>query len=234
MIVWLASYPRSGNTFFRVVLHHVYNLKTFSVYDEAEAGVADVTGHEKLPAPLTELAAAPETYFIKTHNLPQDNAPAVYLVRDGRDALVSHANYLLSFRMKEKEIPLSHAPVRRFEQVLEDLIADKPRFGGWSGNVRAWVGRPMARTVVIRFEDLIASPQSEVEKGVAALGLNLAALSGEVVPDFAALQAQSPEFFRRGKAGAWRDEMPERLHQLFLRHHRVVLEQFGYPTTSMP
>ena len=234
MILWLASYPRSGNTFFRVVLHHVYNLKTFSVYDEAEAGVADVTGHEKLPAPLAELAAAPETYIIKTHNLPQDNAPAVYLIRDGRDAIVSHANYLLSFRMKGKEIPFPDDPACRFERVLEDLIADKPRFGGWSTNVRAWAGRLRAKTVVIRFEDLIASPQAEVEKGIAALGLNLGVLSGVVVPDFASLQAQSPEFFRKGKPGAGRDEMPERLHQLFLRHHRVVMEQFGYSTTSMP
>ena len=34
MIVWLASYPRSGNTFLRVVLHNVYGVSTYSVYED--------------------------------------------------------------------------------------------------------------------------------------------------------------------------------------------------------
>ena len=34
MIVWLASYPRSGNTFLRMVLHFVYGQKTYSLYND--------------------------------------------------------------------------------------------------------------------------------------------------------------------------------------------------------
>ncbi|HMJ91237.1 MAG TPA: hypothetical protein VK530_15560, partial [Candidatus Acidoferrum sp.] len=90
MIVWLASYPRSGNTFFRIVLHHVYNLKTFSVYNDPELekiGVAEVVGHETMPASLDELRSSSEVFFVKTHELPADKDPAIYIVRDGRDAL---------------------------------------------------------------------------------------------------------------------------------------------------
>ena len=31
--IWLASYPRSGNTFLRIVLAQVFGLKTASVYE---------------------------------------------------------------------------------------------------------------------------------------------------------------------------------------------------------
>ena len=34
MVVWLASYPRSGNTFLRIVLHRLYGVPTYSVYDD--------------------------------------------------------------------------------------------------------------------------------------------------------------------------------------------------------
>lgn len=234
MIVWLASYPRSGNTFFRIVLHHAYNLKTFSVYDDPvleRIGVAEVIGHEDLPAPVETLRASPEVFFIKTHDLPTDNSPAVYLVRDGRDALVSHARYVQSFRKKSPGLFSSEE--RDFERTLEKLIATKPQFGGWSEHVRQWTTRADARTVVVRFEELIASPQAEVEKAIDALGLNLQKLSGGIVPDFAALQKQSPEFFRKGRTGSWRDDMPPRLQELFYQHHRPVMEDFGYlPVTA--
>ncbi len=230
MIVWLASYPRSGNTFFRIVLHHAYNLKTSSVYEDAvldRVGAADIVGREKLSAPIEELRARPEVFFVKTHDLPTDDSPAIYLIRDGRDALVSHAKYVLSFG-KKKGIPFLHSEQKEFERALEKLIHEKPQFGGWSNHVRSWTSRPNAKTVVVRFDELIASPQQEVEQALAKLGLNLQALSGGVVPDFAELQKQSPEFFRKGKTGAWRDDMPPALQDLFMQHHREVMEQFGY------
>ena len=43
MIVWLASYPRSGNTFLRVVLHNVYGVATYVRYDGTCKDI--ITGH---------------------------------------------------------------------------------------------------------------------------------------------------------------------------------------------
>ena len=39
---------------------------------------------------------ASDIYFVKTHELPteNDNSPAIYLVRDGRDVLMSYAHYI--------------------------------------------------------------------------------------------------------------------------------------------
>ncbi len=51
MIVWLASYPRSGNTFFRVILNSIFDIKTYSIYDDkgdigADEKTSETVGHE--------------------------------------------------------------------------------------------------------------------------------------------------------------------------------------------
>jgi hypothetical protein len=33
VIVWVASFPRSGNTLLRIVLHRLYGIGTSTVYD---------------------------------------------------------------------------------------------------------------------------------------------------------------------------------------------------------
>jgi hypothetical protein len=33
MLVWVASFPRSGNTFLRIILHRLYDIQTSTVYD---------------------------------------------------------------------------------------------------------------------------------------------------------------------------------------------------------
>ncbi len=82
-MIWLASFPRSGNTFFRIVLHEVYSIPSSSYHLEPDK-------------PLD-----PDYYtypVVKTHLLPDQlkprdpNIPSIYLVRDGRDALVSIAH----------------------------------------------------------------------------------------------------------------------------------------------
>ena len=57
-------------------------------------GAADVVGHRRRESSIDELAATGDLHFVKTHRLPRAEARAVYIVRDGRDALVSYARYL--------------------------------------------------------------------------------------------------------------------------------------------
>src|SRR5262249_16232902 len=122
MIVWLASYPRSGNTFLRVALHALYGVPTYSVYDDDDP-VAQRAGPALLasppsPAPPPAMRDSPGTHFVKTHKRRKpDGCPAIYLVRDGRDAVVSHA------RLRASEAG------RPFEELLREEIT-RPHFAG--------------------------------------------------------------------------------------------------------
>jgi hypothetical protein len=83
-MIWLASYPRSGNTFFRIVLEEVYGIES-SIYHHNPELVLDAA---YAPYPM-----------VKTDLLPDQLEPnnpdisAIYLVRDGRDSLGSMAHH---------------------------------------------------------------------------------------------------------------------------------------------
>lgn len=236
MIIWIASYPRSGNTYYRMLLSRIYGLKTYSVYNDPvfyDLGASQAVGHEQLPAPIEELSADQAFYFVKTHDLPADDKPAIYLVRDGRDALVSFTNFLISFSKGRRGVSTRIKDVfygGKFRHILRDLIVSSARYGGWSNNVMGWTGsRKKGDTFVIRYEDLIADPGLWLEKSMDHFGIKR--LTSDVdgnIPDFRALHKEWPQFFRKGRTGSWREEMPKALHDLFWKHHAAVMNAFGY------
>jgi hypothetical protein len=239
MIVWLASYPRSGNTYFRMLLHHLHGLKTYSVYDdpllERMDGSADAVGHEKLPGSIDELDSHETVYLVKTHHLPRDERPAIQIVRDGRDALVSYAKFMQSFENPFVSMGWLNRAVRSLTGWKEDaailqglILSSGGDFGSWAENVVAWRSRS-AQTGLVRYEDLVADPQGEVcrvlkELGISGYGRGAAA----DVPDFAKLNRLWPQFFRQGHSGTWRSVMTPRLERLFWKNHRQGMEKLGY------
>jgi len=221
-MIWLASYPRSGNTFFRIVLDEVYGIESssFSAIDP-QATTKDYQNYQ----------------VVKTHVLPEylapadPDIPAVYLVRDGRDALVSMAWHRTNMV----------APGTSFkDNLLRAIQAKNSHFGGWSRHVEHWQRRA---SIVIRFEDLIQDPLQCVES-IRPL-LQLPPPRKDKLPTFADLKSSdfefrssqiigwaTPEirqkFFRKGKVGAWTEEMPRWMQWLFYYHHGRALRQLGY------
>lgn len=223
MLIWIASYPRSGNTFFRHALKRVFGLDTFEKYSwGANHASLEMEGYSELgELSLAELSKADQNYFIKTHDLPDDDNPAIYLVRDGRDALISHTHFTL-----EHDRKVANPSPDLFRDTLHALIETDSSFGGWSGNVRAWAARS-APTAIVKFEDLISDPQASVCEAMAHIGFQPPENRLEPLT-FGELNRTYPQFFRRGKVGAWRDEMPRDLHALFWRRHGQTMRQFGY------
>ena len=122
--IWVASYPRSGNTLLRTILHDVFGRDTTSLYPPPDVG-ADVQkrlGYVPLSAALrTDLA------FVKTHDLPHGNDPAIYLYRDGRCAIMSYLYYVRVFT--------------NIENLDFSAIAQgQPNGVNWSEHIRAWRG----------------------------------------------------------------------------------------------
>jgi hypothetical protein len=234
MVIWLASYPRSGNTFFRILLHYLYDLETYSVYPLQDAGqqsLEDVdklrllVGQPEIPFDLQAAAVDSAPWYIKTHDLPgEDEAPAILIVRDGRDALVSYAHFLL----KTTEGMDACNDTHLFETTLEQIITgDQPNaFGGWSRHVSAWLNRA-GQSAIVRYEDLIVDPIDTVQVALEQSDVEPRPVRGPA-PSFEALHEKVPWFFRRGRIGTWQDELSPRLQELFLDLHGDVLTRLGY------
>jgi hypothetical protein len=219
VIVWVASFPRSGNTFLRIVLKNLYGVRTSVVYDVdgvAERLGADLVGFTERPAPVEVMRSSDEVHFVKTHRQRDDQIdegdPAICLVRDGRDALVSWA------RMN------GGSDAARYEAELRTMILRRDRVGtgSWGSNVLSWLLPPAPHRHVLRYEDLVRDPRPTVGRVMAALVADL--------PSFADLRRTDDRFFRRGHPDTHRDELPEALHRLFWSRpdNRAAMRLLGY------
>jgi hypothetical protein len=231
MIVWIASYPRSGNTFFRTVLWESFGrLKSGTIYSRRSEPLAARKGFglEVDPEALDRLRRSPEPVFIKTHALarPDDDSPAVYLVRDGRDAVISYAKFAIA----------TEAPGfanRSIEEAIEVLIHRRDdEIGNWSMNVRSWARREVP-TAIVRFEELTGDPIATVRTATASIGVSLPE-PGEAPSSFARLHEEDPFIYPAGRVGSWKSELPERLQRIFWRIHGAEMLLMGYPPGRLP
>jgi hypothetical protein len=232
MLVWVASFPRSGNTFLRIVLHRLYGVRTSTVYDvdgvAARLGT-DLIGFTERPGELADLRAGDVPHFIKTHRQRDADVDerdhAICLVRDGRDALVSWA------RQDSEDDP------GRYEAELRTkILRDTPGgTGSWGSNVLSWLQPPAAHRVMVRYEDLTADPGAVVSSIMTRLAPDLTVRSDALVPSLDELRRHDDRFFRRGHTGTHRDELPDDLHELFWSRpdNRAAMALLGYGQPTM-
>jgi hypothetical protein len=212
MIVWLASFPRSGNTFLRILLNRIYGVTATTVYDID--GVAERLGGELVGSAARmgsheEMRASDTIHFVKTHRqLDADvdaSDRAICLVRDGRDCLVSWA------RMLSEDDPAQFEPQLR--KAIERQGASGT--GSWGTNVLSWLQPAVPQRVALRYEDLTADPAGSTIGLMDGLAPEMRPRPHVLVPSFSELREADETFFRRGLVGSHRDEMPEALHDLF-------------------
>jgi sulfotransferase family protein len=220
MLIWIASYPRSGNRYFRMICAKRYDMPQRDKYIPPKM---DHPHYEQVIS-LDAIVASEKPALVKTHDLPQtDTHQAIYLLRDGRDALVSYAHYaLVVFRNVEPEA----ITPSMFHETLRNLILDdRSEFGSWSQNVSAWTRRP--NTVVVRYEDVVRDPAGTTDRALAAAGCQLPRVCDEL-PTFESMKQKNSKVVRRGVIGSWRDEFPADLLPLFWKRHGATMQECGY------
>ncbi|MFB4269268.1 sulfotransferase domain-containing protein [Nonomuraea sp. GTA35] len=221
MIIWVASFPRSGNTFLRIILWRLYGVRTSTVYDVD--GVAarlgpDMIGYEERPSSIEEMRASEKLHFVKTHRQRAgEEDRAICLVRDGRDAITSWAH-------------LTDGPDIGAEIRTMINRRDEAGTGSWGQNVLSWLHPPVPHRVMLRYEELIREPRRSVKKVLATLAPSLRPLPDAHIPTFAELHQVDDGFFRRGHTGTHSDELPEELHQLFWSRpdNVTAMKMLGY------
>jgi hypothetical protein len=217
MIIWIASYPRSGNTLMRMILNRCFEVVSHSVYDHIESdAMVPVTGHVFHAMDTVEFIekarASPLPFFIKTHEMPPAaDDLAIYIVRDGRAALESHRRYL-------KDIARRNFP-------LEYLALGAGPVPAWSDHVLAWTQRPSGNLLVLHYEQLVRPDE--------ALLARISEFVRQPVRHpfdlkFSDLRAIDSRFFRFGRNEPGIQALEAQCANLFWAVNHKGMERLGY------
>jgi hypothetical protein len=231
VIVWVASYPRSASKLTMLTLDRAFGFKR--ALSSQPDRTRDRFGIRPDAELLPTLAELDEPIFLKTHALPEqgDESPVLYLIRDGRDAVVSHAHYVLDRgkrTFKGLDFPAALERIIRRGHAVKARPGQVPPGVTWSDHVRFWTSHP-APTALVRFEELIQDPPAVISGALRSLPVDVPEPKGEV-PSFEELRRQrDPVVYRRGKTGGWKEEMSPQLEALFWKLHGSQMEALGYP-----
>jgi sulfotransferase family protein len=274
-IVWLASYPKSGNTWFRIFVANLLRqgpdpaniaelgtgpiASSRRLFDEAVGYSSADLGSEAVgrlrPLVYDEMAAASDTtLLVKIHDAYAPNADGrplvstkatrgcIYFIRDPLDVCVSFAHHLgISMEdaleaMCDESLTLADPPDRLERQLPQQLLS-------WRRHVLSWVDEAPFPVLVVRYEDMHASPLATFAEATEFAGLRYPEnLVEEAIrkSEFSGLQRQEAlhgfaerfpkgnSFFRKGVVGSWRDELTPDQATRLARSQRDVMRRFGY------
>jgi hypothetical protein len=223
LIIWLASFPRSGNTLLRQVLSGALGLGSYSDEPGDEdiskqlADVSHTVGLLEIKESWKDFykraTQSDEVFLVKTHRPPTDNQPAIYVIRDGRKALLSYEHY-------HRRCTPSPRPD------LLGLVLGMDYYGGWTEHFQRWVnGR--RDTLVVGFEELV-NPTPETLLKLAEFTRSKSIPSAWNNP-FDQLQARNPGFFREGRV-TWEPPLDWTpwINSVYMHLHGDLMLQRGY------
>jgi len=241
---FIASYPRSGNTWLRFVLFDVLVSGQTSGFNEVNHIVAEVGLH----GPAQPLLPGGGR-LVKTHEAYRKQYnKAIYLVRDVRDVVLSEFAY---------QKALGWIP-DNFELFMYQFVRGEVNpFTPWHRHVPGWVESPLARTsnfLLIRFEEMKKNTEATVNQVLDFLGVvvdpehvRLAIANNSLKrmqekeqsqPQLSKAAPTGPEetrFIRSGSSGGWRNRLTASQVEFIEQHTGDVLRLMGYsPGASAP
>ncbi|TFH66660.1 MAG: hypothetical protein E4G90_02395 [Gemmatimonadales bacterium] len=248
MILNLTSFPRSGNSFFTTTLlafdrdwqtldGDILVFQPVRIFAGEQKSLdfprSEYLFPQQLDANPVERIEDPDNLFLyKRHDHPDDyGGPRIYIVRDGRDVLVSYAMHNLIHREAQARIDVNVEPDH--VQILSSM--DKDEFltelerliqtSAWGEYVTAGVDHPNT-VAVIYYEDMLRDPIAAVSSALLKCGYIVDQVREP--PSFKELNSELPWFYRKGKSNDYRAWMPHNLLQQFNDIHGAALGKLGY------
>ncbi len=274
-LLWLASYPKSGNTWMRLLISN-YLSDGDAPVDINRLDIGMVAGSregfdEYVGIPASDLGDAwvdrlrpevyrslakerPERTYLKVHDawrrtdqgqplFPAEvTAGVVYVLRNPLDLVMSCAHHW----GLELEAAVDRLCDPGHTLAGSGGPADQlpQRTGCWTAHVRSWLDEAQLPVHLVRYEDLLRAPEATFGGVVRFCGLpwDPARLRKAIAfSAFEEVRAQEAGggfrerslhalggFFRKGRAGGWREELPRPLAQRILAAHGKTMERFGY------
>ena len=184
MILWIASYPKSGNTWLRTLLSAYYYsedgvfnqtiLKNIGQFPEKRHFLSfdynskDLTGTTRLWIKAQEkINEDKKLKFFKTHNIfgavnnckftnKQNSVGCIYIVRDPRNVITSLKNhYEMNDDQALKWMTNSKKFIYDVEKVKQNGYSDFQFISSWSTNYKSWRIQKEIPIKIIRYEDLL-------------------------------------------------------------------------------
>ena len=178
MIIWIASYPKSGNTYIRSFIASYYfskkgkfdfdlllNILQFpsikfskkNIYSEKEASDSWIYSQN-------QFFPKDKIHFIKTHNTLEkfnDNEfttsnqtlGAIYVVRDPRN-LISSLTHHYSLSYDQAYLKLFDENASLLEKSTDNDHSNFTFLGSWSSHYKSWKNSKKFKILFIKYEDL--------------------------------------------------------------------------------
>jgi hypothetical protein len=236
---FLVSYPKSGNTWTRVLIANLLSPGKPADFRAINRLVPDPSSETK-----RHFSRMPRPRVIKSHFVFDPRYPrAIYIVRDPRDVVISEYHYQRKTRNIGDGYPL--------EEYVYRFIAGEtyPENGSWGEHVTGWLGARAGdpRFLLLRYENLLSDPVEELARVAAFLNI---AVTPQRLADIVTLssaermrklEAQQSEesslmkgsrkdvaFIRSAKSGGWRSELPEPLVEKIESAWGAIMRYLGY------
>jgi len=248
-IVWIASYPKSGNTWVRFLVHHLLfgPAESSSLINER---IPPILKNRSFEVPDGRFVCS-KTHFVFGPNHPRasETARAIVIVRDPRDVAMSALNY----RRLAGVLPpgVSDADyLRLFIQHRGDPEFAKLGFGTWASNVASWSSGLAFPTLALRYEQMKADPFEQTRAIASFLQLDVddraiaVAVDASGIDTLRALEveergrrdagtifkgrASNRFFMNKGATGQRLDAVEQGLDEAFEKAFGDDAERFGY------
>lgn len=253
MLVYLSSYPRSGNTWVRYLIGHHFGYNSASLYSEPdgapnleyhEDGTFDLLSYFEVlrrpgvirpmlvnacgpvlsPALRQQLGQSENCFFLKTHELPYEHYfKGEYVLYLTRTPGALFWSYYRYLRRNEP----AYAQV-----TLDEVIAGNVPFGCWSTHIQAWFA---AREML--GERFMLCSYEELSQNEARIQQLLGACTGlpDTTPPYPLERLEhwhrlAPHLYRKEEQSIWRPHFsPPQLRRI-RQLHGDVMRQLGYDT----
>ena len=174
-VVWVSSYPKSGNTWLRFILTYLLSDKPSSSADiDAFIPEAMVVPGFKITIPSDQPTLL-KTHWKMSMSLPlmEETIGFVYIVRNPMDIICSQFNFNRLRLNKDNKLLSDEELIRQQNLYIDAFIQHKgnPLVGHGGGNT-SWVQNIIDWTeasksypsVIIRYEDMLDNPEQEITK----------------------------------------------------------------------